>query len=209
MTEHKNIQEAMLAIYSAVGYVQKSHSDGLRYTFASESAFIQSIRPAMIENSVTVCVSKMDSLTQEMYETKNGVNMMRSTVHGIVTFSHVSNTSIQVESYGEGSDSGDKSVNKAMTDMYKYALRQTFMIETGDDPDKDASDERSSSSAQKQKEPAAVNIQIPDKITYQDYFKLTRATLKWSEEKSKALLDKCGNDFEQAFVEAKKEAEGK
>src|SRR3990167_1905296 len=30
---------------------------------------------------------------------------------------------------------GDKSVNKAMTGMLKYALRQTFLIETGDDPD--------------------------------------------------------------------------
>ena len=33
-------------------------------------------------------------------------------------------------------DTGDKDSNKAMTAAFKYALRQTLMIETGDDPDK-------------------------------------------------------------------------
>ena len=37
-------------------------------------------------------------------------------------------------SSGEGSDTGDKASNKALTGAYKYALRQTFCIETGDDP---------------------------------------------------------------------------
>lgn len=200
MTEHKNIQEALLAVYSAVGYVQKEKSQNLNYTFASETSFIREIRPAMIANGVTVSVSKMDSLTQESYTTAKGSVMMRSTVHGVVTFSHVSGTSISVESYGEGSDSGDKSLNKAMTDMYKYAMRQTFMIETGDDPDKEASQERSTA------KPA---ITVPDKTTPNDYWKLTKTTLKWAHEKAQALLDKCGGDFEQAFVEAKHEAEGK
>lgn len=150
--EHKNIQEAMLAIYGKVGYVQKTTSPNLNYKFASETGFIQEVRPAMIENGVTVSVIKMDNLTQESYTTKNGALMMRSTVHGVVRFSHVSGTYQDVEVYGEGSDSGDKSVNKAMTDLYKYALRQTFMIETGDDPDKDASEAPAEKPAEKSKQ---------------------------------------------------------
>ena len=200
MTEHKNIQSALLAVYGAVGYVRKEKSQNLNYTFASETAFIREIRPAMIENGITVSVSKMDNLTQESYTTAKGSVMMRSTVHGVVTFSHVSGTSVSVEAYGEGSDSGDKSLNKAMTDMYKYAMRQTFMIETGDDPDKEASQERSSEKP---------TIIVPDKTTPNDYWKLVRLTLKWDEAKSKALLERCGGDFEMAFVEAKHEAEGK
>jgi Zn-dependent M16 (insulinase) family peptidase len=90
MTDHKNIQEAMLAIYKSVGYVQKTKSENLNYKFASETGFIQEIRPAMVENGVTVSVSKMDNLTQESYTTKSGAVMMRSTIHGVVTFSHVS-----------------------------------------------------------------------------------------------------------------------
>jgi len=141
MTEHKNIHEAILAIYKEVGYVQKQSSQNLNYTFAGEGAFIRELRPAMIEHGVTVSVFQMDNLVQEHYITgKFDTKMVRSTAHGIVRFTHVSGTFIDVQSYGEGSDAGDKSLNKAMTDLYKYALRQTFMIETGDDPDKDAED---------------------------------------------------------------------
>jgi len=44
---------------------------------------------------------------------------------------------IDVQVTGGGHDSTDKKSYKAMTGAYKYALRQTFMIETGDnDPDK-------------------------------------------------------------------------
>jgi len=137
MIEHKSIQEAMLAIYDEVGYVQKQKGQYLNYTFASEKEFIKALRPSMIEHGVFMFVGKMDQLNQTEYTTGKGSLMLRSTVHGIVTFSHISGTQITVDAYGEGSDSGDKSLNKAMTDMYKYALRQTFMIETGDDPDKD------------------------------------------------------------------------
>ena len=143
--EHKNIHEALHAIYKEVGYVQKQSNQNLKYTFAGEGAFIRELRPAMIENGVMVSVIKMDSLTQELYQAgyEGKTQMMRSTIHGVVRFTHVSGTWIDVEVYGEASDTGDKSVNKAMTDLYKYALRQTFMIETGDDPDKSAPEERS------------------------------------------------------------------
>jgi hypothetical protein len=157
MIEHKNIQEAIRAIYAEVGYVQKQHSAELRYTFAGEAAFIAELRPAMIEHGVTVSVANMSNLTQETYTTARGTVMMRSTIHAIVRFQHVTGSQIDVEAYGEGSDSGDKSVNKAMTDAYKYALRQTFMIETGDDPDKDESQERNTNSNYKAKPEKLVN----------------------------------------------------
>jgi len=139
--DHKNIHEALHAIYNNVGYVQKQKGENLNYTFAGEGAFIRELRPAMIKHGVTISVSQMDSLVQEHYITgKYDTKMVRSTIHVAVKFTHVSGDSITVEAYGEGSDAGDKSLNKAMTDAYKYALRQTFMIETGDDPDKEAED---------------------------------------------------------------------
>jgi len=141
--DHKNIHEALHAIYKEVGYVQKTKSASLNYSFAGESEFIKEVRPSMIEHGVTISVAKMDSIVQETYITKSGTSMVRSVIHGVVRFTHVSGTWIDTEAYGEASDTGDKSVNKAMTDLYKYALRQTFMIETGDDPDKSAPEERS------------------------------------------------------------------
>jgi len=207
MTDHKNIQEAMLAIYREVGYVQKTKSDNLNYKFASEVGFIQEIRPAMIQNGVTVAVTQMDNLTQESYTTKNGAVMMRSTVHGVVTFTHVSTTSISVEAYGEGSDSGDKSLNKAMTDLYKYALRQTFMIETGDDPDKDASEPAAGKQPEKKTE--SKTIEVPDKVTNQEYYTLTRVKMHMSLEDSNDFLAAHDGSFEKAFLAAKAQLEAK
>ena len=48
---------------------------------------------------------------------------------------------IDITSYGDGIDSGDKSVGKAMTYADKYALLKAYKIVTGDDPDQEASNE--------------------------------------------------------------------
>lgn len=50
---------------------------------------------------------------------------------------------IEVTSYGDGMDSGDKSPGKAMTYADKYALMKAYKISTGDDPDQEASKEAS------------------------------------------------------------------
>ena len=184
MNQHKDIHEAMLAIYGAVGYVQKQKSIELRYSYAGEAAFISELRPAMIENGVTVSVSKMDELAQESYSTARGTLMMRSTIHAVVTFRHVSGSSITVEAYGEGSDSGDKSVNKAMTDAYKYALRQTFMIETGDDPDKDASQERDTNDTKNHEKP---------KVAYQAKPGNGKMTLEFAQNETNSKGEKYGD----------------
>ena len=46
---------------------------------------------------------------------------------------------IDIKTYGDGIDTGDKATGKAMTYADKYALMKAYKISTGDDPDKDAS----------------------------------------------------------------------
>lgn len=50
---------------------------------------------------------------------------------------------IEVSSYGDGMDSGDKAPGKAMTYADKYALMKAYKISTGEDPDQEASKEAS------------------------------------------------------------------
>jgi len=141
--EHKNIHEAINGVMKEVGYVQKEKKQGLNYSFASEAALIQALRPVMVEHGIYAYVIEVLKIYRDNYSTKSGTVMTNTLEHGKVRFQHVhSETFIDVEATGEGADAGDKSANKAMTGMLKYALRQTFMIETGDDPDKDASVER-------------------------------------------------------------------
>lgn len=56
---------------------------------------------------------------------------------------------IDITSYGDGIDSGDKSVGKAMTYADKYALLKAYKIVTGDDPDQEASNDLKSSETKK------------------------------------------------------------
>ncbi len=138
--ELKNIDEAINWIMSQVGYVQKKKAGGLNYTFAGEAALIQALRPWMVLAGVTMHVAKIINKVREQYETKSGTVMQSITLDALIRFTHAaSGTFIEVMSSGEGSDTGDKASNKALTGAYKYALRQTFCIETGDDPDEHAS----------------------------------------------------------------------
>jgi ERF superfamily. len=50
---------------------------------------------------------------------------------------------IDIKTYGDGLDTGDKAPGKAMTYGDKYALMKGYKISTGDDPDKEASVETS------------------------------------------------------------------
>lgn len=146
----ENIYTALHAVMKEVGYVQKQSSPNLSYTYAGEAALIAAIRPSMVEYGIFVYPASIPDFRTEVYTTKSGSLMNLTRVEVIYRFLHVASQSyIDVYARGEGSDSGDKSGNKAMTGAYKYALRQALMIETGDDPDKDASVERASTGGKK------------------------------------------------------------
>ena len=152
MTE--NIYTAIVAIMNSVGYIKKIKVGALNYSYAGEAALIAAIRPEMVDNNVIMTVHKINSTIRETYQTSNGKNMNSTYITGTIRFTHApSGTSIDVESVGEGSDVGDKSSPKALTGMYKYALRQTFCIETGDDPDNFASEQQERNTKQ-QAQPA-------------------------------------------------------
>lgn len=48
---------------------------------------------------------------------------------------------IDIKTYGDGIDTGDKAPGKAVTYADKYGLMKAYKISTGDDPDKEASPE--------------------------------------------------------------------
>lgn len=152
-----NIHTAILAVMQEVGYVKKQRSAGLNYSYAGEAALIGALRPEMVEQGIYVYVHELRNVQRSSYTTAKGAEMQVTTLEAVVRFVHAaSETYIDVLSAGEGADSGDKSQNKAMTAAYKYALRQTFCIETGDDPDKDASVPRAEYRQQEQRPQAAV-----------------------------------------------------
>jgi hypothetical protein len=132
------LQKAKIAVMRQVGYVQKSarmQGGGGNYTYARESDFIAAIRPAMIEAGLTLVPSRTDVVHHEVFTTSGNKTSHRVIVRRVFQLAHESGESEQIDGIGEGTDFGDKASYKAMTGALKYALRQAFLIETGDDPD--------------------------------------------------------------------------
>jgi hypothetical protein len=140
----QNIDQAKLNIMAAVPYLLKTGTAGkgdYKYKYASEREFIRLIRPHMLANRVTVAPIRAQLVDDKGYV--GGERAMRACrVHMTYRFKHVpSGTFEDAEMIGEGADIGDKSAGKANTAAYKWAVRQWLMIETGDDPDRVASED--------------------------------------------------------------------
>jgi hypothetical protein len=198
MTEAKgNIGKAILKVMKEVGYVQKESKSGLPYSFAGEAALIKALRPAMIKHGVHCYVSDILEIGSGTFTTKSGAVMNHVAAHGVVRFDHpISDTHIDVHAMGEGMDSGDKAGNKAATGLLKYALRQTFLIETGDDPDANSSAEmeRAQAFADKQT-PKSTNGDVSTK-----FWQLVNR-LEWEREAGLSFIEDYGGDMDKALKE--------
>ena len=136
----KDIYQANSAVMGEVGYVRKQKTAGLNYTFAGEAAFIKAIRPFLVEYGIVITPEIVSDIESREYRTKSDTLMTNISLTVTYRWTHApSGTFTFVSSRGEGSDSGDKAGNKALTGAYKYAIRQSLVIETGDDPDNFAS----------------------------------------------------------------------
>src|SRR5512139_1318024 len=181
------IQKAIWAIMCEISYVQKQKSPNLNYTFAGEAALIRALRPYMEKYGVIMSVVDQKDVVFESYQTKSGAPMNRTRLMSTVRFYHApSGSFIDVTAPGEGADSGDKSGNKANTCAYKYALRQTFVIETGDDPDEETS-EKFQRAAQPDRTSAGSNGKAR---TYKDLLEYADNQFKMDDVNFKTVLAK-------------------
>ena len=146
----EGIYKKILAIMDSVEYMPK---DGeiefgkTRYKYLSAEKIVQNIRKEMIAQKLILYPAKTEVTNQSGSEKDI-----------IITYRMVDTedgSSIEIQVPGGGYDSADKKTYKALTGAYKYALRQTFMIETGDDdPDKVASDKVKATGNPGKKQPA-------------------------------------------------------
>ena len=142
LPEAKNVHEAINQVMGRVGYVQKESAKDLKYTIATEAAFIQAVRPHLVDVGLVVYQSGVELLERSEFLSKSGTQGINILARFTWTWVHApSGTSIEVTTIGEASDYSDKAANKAMTAGSKYNLRQTLVIETGDDPDTTPSEE--------------------------------------------------------------------
>lgn len=164
-TKYPDIYAALLSVYEAVEYIQKTKTGPATmgaYKYAGEADVIAAIRPAMVEAGIVVyplgisIVSQEERIGEAKASKYPGSEPKPPSVSTHVLalytfrFAHDSGTFIDACALGEGLDVGDKAAYKAATGAFKYALRQTFCVEVGNDPDDKPSDQIRAEVQQKQ-----------------------------------------------------------
>lgn len=124
-----------------IEYTKPERNAGINYEYLSEEDIVKALRVTMSANGLCVIPLRMQLVASETYSASSGGRMVNRIVSASYRLCHESGESVVGQALGEGSDRGDKSINKAMTGAYKYFLRQLAMIAGGLDPDKTSSDQ--------------------------------------------------------------------
>ena len=128
-------QKIYQKIFNVMNDTERIPKDGkvefgkTKYKYLSAEAIVENIRAEMIKQKLIIypIACTTDSVV--------GSGKDITVTYRVLAIEDASFIDVQVT--GGGHDSTDKKSYKAMTGAYKYALRQTFMVETGDnDPDR-------------------------------------------------------------------------
>lgn len=133
MTTEKipNIHQRMLGVMKDVAYIQKEDkaAKGLPYKFISHDKVTGALHPAFVTHGI-LCISNPVTFRQDGNRTEMEV---------LVSYINVDNPDdkIEVKSWGYGIDGQDKGPGKAISYATKMAHLKSFMLETGEDPERD------------------------------------------------------------------------
>lgn len=148
--KQQNIFEKLSAITHELTGVRKNLEVQIgngKYKAVGELDVLKAVRPLEEKYRVySYPYSReiVESGTLESLDSKGNVKkQLFERIKVVYRFVNLDNPSdlVDIVSYGDGIDNGDKSVGKAMTYADKYALLKAYKIMTGDDPDQFASED--------------------------------------------------------------------
>ena len=148
-----NIYEKMSAITAELTAVAKNLQVGegkSSYKAVGEADVLAAVKPLEVKHKVYSYpfarrVIDTDTMTtvSEYNGNKKETNKLFLRIETVYRFVNIENPEeyIDITTYGDGVDSQDKAVGKAMTYADKYALMKAYKIITGEDPDQNKSEE--------------------------------------------------------------------
>lgn len=163
MESRIEITKAIINVMKEVKNIEKNLNVGSgqsSYKGVADKDVKLAIGQAMENNGLAMIpISINPKVTVERWEETNnyGTKMKTQVFTEVLTkylLLHESGESLEIEGYGHGIDSQDKSAGKATTYALKYALLYTFLVPTGDIDDADKTHSNNIESPKKQvKEP--------------------------------------------------------
>lgn len=139
-----NIFERMAMITNEIKVVAKNLNVKLKsggYKAVAEVDVINAVKPFEEKYGVYSYPFSRKIIEADNYLKIGNFEYIFLRVETIYRFVNIDKPSefVDMTTYGDGLDSGDKATGKAMTYADKYALLKAYKILTGDDPDKDPS----------------------------------------------------------------------
>jgi hypothetical protein len=134
----KNLVTKLCEIMAEVERIPKNGVNTFdHYNYATEADLVDAIRPRLAARNIMLFPNLISAQRTEG-ETSTGKKAFMTDVLVDWTFRDGdSDSAITLRFPGCGQDKGDKGVYKALTGSEKYLLMKTFLIATGDDPEKD------------------------------------------------------------------------
>ncbi len=183
-----NIYQRMLAVEDELRTIGKNlkieTGKNSSYRAVSERDIIDAVKPLEKKHGIYSFpmereIVQTDLLERETNYGKKYDRFMR--IKTVYRFVNVENPSehIDMVTYADGIDAGDKATGKAMTYADKYALMKAYKISTGDDPDQEASHEYTSTKTLNEE--------------------LTKLTSEWSQLRNE--MQKAGIDFRSSEMD--------
>lgn len=193
-----NIYEKLGKITAELSAVAKNLEVGVgqaKYKAVGEADVLRAVKPLEEKYGIysypfsrTIIESGSIESTNYKGEVKKSLFERIETVYRFVNVEKPDEF-IDITSYGDGIDTGDKSVGKAMTYSDKYALLKAYKIVTGDDPDQYASEDLKA--AKTAKAPLDASLLDKCKALGIDLSKVAIYYRKKAEDLTNADLAKC------------------
>lgn len=158
-----NIYQRIVQCMKDCGAIGKNKfNKDQNYRFRGIDDVMNALSPAMSKNGIFVVPNVLD-ITREERVSAKGKTLIYTTATVEYTFFSEEGDSVKCVVVGEGMDSGDKSVNKALSAAFKYACFQTFCIPTEEmhDSEEDSPEVAPRRSAAKRTEKAAQPAPAP------------------------------------------------
>jgi hypothetical protein len=135
-----NLREKFAEVRRRLGYVQKrGHNERHNYNYVTAADLAGSVGDILAELGVIV-IPQLQSISTE--PPRSSSERIARIVMNYRFVDARSGEELSVRVAGEGADAGDKAPYKAMTGALKYALLQSFLLATGDDPEDERADSR-------------------------------------------------------------------
>ena len=137
-----NLRQKLAEVRRRIGYIQKrGHNERFNYSYVTAADIAGAVGDLLAELGVVV-IPRLEDISYEFAAGRGEATRMARVVMAY-TFADVdSGEEIIAKVAGQGLDPGDKAPYKAMTGALKYALLQSFLLATGDDPEDERVDAR-------------------------------------------------------------------